>query len=386
MKKTAIVSCYFKNNYGSLLQAYATQKILDDMKIENETLNIDNNIDFKKGKRKYYISQLFNFNFIKSKLGMIKLKVDKKINKTLGKNIDIRNKKFKEFRKNYRLTKSYETYEELTKNSEKYNNIVVGSDQLWLPVNVVSDYYTLNWVPDNINKISFSTSFGISAIPEKYKEIYTKFLNRIDFLSTREMSGKKIIKDLTNREAEVVCDPTLLFNKDEWMIIQQKEPIIKEKYILCYFLGKNIEHRKFAERLKEKTGYKIVSLNHCDEYVKYSDIFADEIPYDIGPSEFLNLIRNAEYVCTDSFHGTVFSLINNKIFFVFRRHGRNNKVSTNSRLDSLLEIVNLKERILNGNEEIENVLNMKIDYKIVDKEIEKFRENSKEFLRKSLKV
>ena len=78
-KKVGIVSCYFKDNYGSMLQAYATKKILDNNNIPNETININNNIDFKKGKRKYYISQIFNFNFIKSKFGMIKLKLDKKI-------------------------------------------------------------------------------------------------------------------------------------------------------------------------------------------------------------------------------------------------------------------------------------------------------------------
>ena len=83
MKKVGIVSCYFKNNYGSMLQAYATKKILDNNNIPNETINIDNNIDFKKGKRKYYASQLFNFKFIKSKFGMIKLKLDKKIVKDL---------------------------------------------------------------------------------------------------------------------------------------------------------------------------------------------------------------------------------------------------------------------------------------------------------------
>lgn len=386
MKKTALVTCYFKNNYGSLLQAYATQKILDDMKIENETINIDNNIDFKKGKRKYYMSQIFNFSFIKAKIGMIKLKLDKRINKNLGKNIKIRENKFKEFRKKFILSKPFNTYDELSQYCENYNNVIVGSDQLWLPVNIVADYYTLNWVPEEVNKISFSTSFGVSSIPQKYKELYKKFLNRINYLSTREIAGKKIIKELINKDVEIVCDPTLLFDKEEWMDIQEKESIIKEKYILCYFLGNSIEYRKFAERLKEETGCKIVSLNHCDEYVKYSDVFADEAPYDVGPSEFLNLIRNAEYVCTDSFHGTVFSLINNKKFFVFRRHNKKSKVSTNSRLDSLLGIVDLKERLLDGNEEIKNVLEMKIDYKNVDKKLEEFRNNSKEFLKKSLNL
>ena len=170
MKKVAIVSCYFKKNYGSMLQAYATQKALDNMGLENETINITNNIDFKRGKTKYYKSQIFNFKFIKSKLGMIKLKIDKKIHKKLGKNIAIRDKKFEEFTKEFRLTSPQLTYSEMNKNANKYSSIIVGSDQLWLPVNVVADYYTLNWVPDNINKVSYSTSFGISEIPSKYKD------------------------------------------------------------------------------------------------------------------------------------------------------------------------------------------------------------------------
>ena len=86
-KKVGLVTCYFKHNYGSMLQAYATQKILDDNNIPNETINIEENIDFKKGKRNYYLSQIFNFTFIKSKFGMIKLRLDKKRNKKLGKNI-----------------------------------------------------------------------------------------------------------------------------------------------------------------------------------------------------------------------------------------------------------------------------------------------------------
>ena len=155
-KKVGIVSCYFKHNYGSMLQAYATQKILDDMNIVNETINIDKNIDFSNGKKKYYMGQVFNFQFIKSKLGMIKLKLDKKINKNLGKNISIRDKKYEEFRKNFRLTEPYKTYAELNEKAEKdYSSVIVGSDQLWLPVNVVADYYTLNWVPEDVNKVSF---------------------------------------------------------------------------------------------------------------------------------------------------------------------------------------------------------------------------------------
>ena len=385
-KKVGIVSCYFKHNYGSMLQAYATQKVLDNIGLENETFNITDNIDFKKGKAKYYRTQIFNFKFIKSKIGMIKLKVDKKIHRKLGKNIAIRDKKYNEFEKEFRLTSPQLTYDDMNKKAKNYSSIIVGSDQLWLPVNVVADYYTLNWVPDDVNKISYATSFGISEIPLKYEQLYERFLKRINYISVREDKGCKIIKELTGKDVKLVCDPTMLLTKSEWLEIQQEEPIIKERYILCYFLGKNIEHRKFAEKLKEKTGYKIVSLNHADEYVKYSDKFADLTPYDIGPKEFLNLIRNAMYVCTDSFHGTVFSLINNVEFFTFERYkSKNSKVSTNSRIYSLLGLMNLKNRLLKGNEDINEVLKNSIDFKNVNEKLEKFREESKRFLEEALK-
>lgn len=385
MKKVAIVSCYFKKNYGSLLQAYATQKILDKLNIENETINIDENIDFKKGKKKFYKSQILNFPFIKSKIGMIKLKLDRKVNKKLNKNLEIREKKFEEFRNKFRLTKPFTTYEEISQQCENYSDVLVGSDQLWLPVNVVSDYYTLNWVPNNINKVSYATSFGISSIPKKYYDKYRKFLSRIDFISVREKKACELVKDISGKDAELVCDPTLLLNKKEWLEIQEEKPIVKGNYILCYFLGKNIEHRKFAEKLKERTGYKIVSINHCDEYVKYSDKFADEIPYNIGPGEFINLIRNAKYVCTDSFHGTVFSLINKVNFFTFERFaGKNIKMSTNSRIYSLLELVALEERLIKESNQLEKKINENINYDKVDDVIENFRQTSIEFLKQAL--
>ncbi len=385
-KKVGIVSCYFKNNYGSMLQAYATKKVLDNNNIENETIAIENNSDFSKGKKKYYLSQITNFKFIKGKLGMVKLKVDKKLNKELGKNITTRTRKYKEFKKEYNLSMPYATYEQLGKlASEKYSDVIVGSDQLWLPVNVVADYYTLNWVPDEINKISYATSFGFSSVPKKYYEKYSSFLKRINHLSTREQSGVKIIKDVANLDAKLVCDPTLLLTKEEWEKEASSGRKYEEKYILCYFLGTNIEHRKFAERLREETGYKIVSLNHADEYVPYSDKFCDYAPYDIGPREWINLVANAEYVLTDSFHGTVFSLIFNKNFFNFRRYKATSKISTNSRLDSLLNVAGVsKERILTGDEDVKKVLEYTIDYDKVNQNLSNFREDSKKWLLNSL--
>lgn len=383
-KKVGIVSCYFKNNYGSMLQAYATQKFLDNNNIPNETIDISDLADFKNGKKKYYKSQLTNFGFIKTKMGMIKLKGYQIINKELGRNFRIRNKKFEEFKRNFKLTRTFNTYKDLNKYSkEHYSDVIVGSDQLWLPVNVVADYYTLNWVPDEVNKISFATSFGVSSIPDKYRDLYAKFLKRINHISVRENNAVELVKNISDREAQLVCDPTLLLNKEQWMEIQDKERIIDEKYIFCYFLGNNIEHRKFVERLKEKTGYKIASINHCDEYVKYSDEFADIVPYNVGPSEFVNYIRNAEYVCTDSFHGTVFSLINNTNFYTFERFSKKAKMSTNSRIHSLLKIVELENRLLSGTENI-NEIPDSIEFENANNKIEELRKESIEWLLKAI--
>lgn len=384
-KKVGIVSCYFKNNYGSMLQAYATQKFLDDNNIPNETIDISDLIDFKKGKKKYYMSQITNFDFVKTKLGMIKLKGYQKINKNLGKNFRIRNKKFEEFKQIFNLTRKFHTYNDIAEYSKKYySDVVVGSDQLWLPVNIVADYYTLNWVPKNVNKISFATSFGVSSVPDKYKSLYANFLKKINCISVREANAVSLVKELSDRDAKLVCDPTLLLNKKQWMDIQSEERLIEDKYIFCYFLGNNIEHRKFVERLKERTGFKIVSLNHCDEYVKYSDKFADIIPYDVGPAEFINYIRNAEYVCTDSFHGTVFSLINNIKFYTFERFSENSKMSTNSRICSLLKIVEMEDRLLTGKENI-NELNNSINFEIANRNIEVLRVESMKWFLDSIK-
>ncbi len=384
MKKTFIVSCYFKKNFGSALQAYATQYFLDENGIDNETINVSCLKDFSKGKKKYYRSQIFNFSFYKAKFGMIRLLFKKRINKKLKSGFRLRNKEFLKFQNRYfRLTKPLKKYSELSKLCEEEAcNVVVGSDQLWLPVNVVADYYTLNFVPNNINKVSYATSLGISSLPKKYESRYTNFLNRFNKLSVRELSGKKIVESLTNKECKVVCDPTFLLTKQDWDKIIDDGRFVEEKYIFCYFLGKTKEHRQFAENIRKLTGYKIVSINHCDEFVKYDDKYSDFAPYNVGPSEWLNLIKNAEFVCTDSFHGTVFSLLFNKQFFSFRRFAKKTSFSTNSRLDTLLGVVGLQNRIFLGNESIDEISSLIaniIDYGEVDLKINSYVTSSKQF-------
>lgn len=211
------------------------------------------------------------------------------------------------------------------------------------------------------------------------------FLKKIHHIGVREESGQKLIKQLTGRSVPVVCDPTLLFTGDEWLAVQKEDPIIKGKYILCYFLGNNPPHREFAKRLKAETGCRIVALTHLDEFVKSDEGYADCTPYDIDPADFLNLIRNAEYVCTDSFHCSVFSILYKRQFFTFRRYNRNTKQSTNSRLDTLFHLTGINGRLLSGDENIADCLKIDTDYDEVHKKLEQNREKSFTYLQKALK-
>jgi len=388
MKKVAIVSCYFQHNYGSMLQAYATQMALDRLGYENETIDISGfRGEIKKAKIKYFIKASLTSDILLNKIGMAKNVMIKKFLKNeYVSQAKIRDRKFDDFYKKYfRLSEKYESKAELAdKCAKKYSAVIVGSDQLWLPANIAADYYTLNFVPVSVNTIAYATSFGQSTLPKDSAKKAKVFLNRIKHISIREESGQKLIKELTGRDVPVVCDPTLLFTGDDWMSIQREEPIIKTPYIFCYFLGNNPPHREFAKRLREVTGFKIVALTHLDEYVKCDMNYADETPYDIDPSDFLNLIRNASYVCTDSFHCSVFSILYKRKFFAFRRYTRNTKQSTNSRLDTLFNLTGISGRIMKGDENVRDCFNMEIDYEEAYKRLDKLREDSYAFLVKSL--
>ena len=388
MKKVAIVSCYFQHNYGSMLQAYATQMALDKLGYENETIDISGfNGEIRKAKIKYFAKAALTSDILLSKAGMAKNVLKKRLSKNdYGMLSAMRNQKFDAFRrKNFRLSKVCSSLKELGRvSAKKYSTVLVGSDQLWLPANIMADYYTLNWVPDTVNTVAYATSFGQSQLPKNIEKKAEVFLKRIKHIGIREESGKKLIEKIAERKIPVVCDPTLLFTGEEWLSIQQKEPIVKEPYILCYFLGNNPPHREFAKRLKEATGCKIVALTHLDEFVKSDEHYADAMDYDVDPADFLNLIRNASYVCTDSFHCSVFSILYKRQFFTFRRYTRKTKSSTNSRLDTLFHLTGITGRLKEGSENIQECLNQNIDFEAAYKKLEAVRAESYKYLQDAI--
>lgn len=383
MNKIAIVSCFWVKNYGSVLQAYATQYQLQKMGFDVETINYsDTHVGIDK-----ILFQFKRFQLDPFMIGRIRRILNKKKrNPEIVLKITQRHKALTDFvANNIILTPKFYDKKKLSCIVNNYDSFVVGSDQLWLPYNILVDYYTLNFVPKRINKVSYATSFGINEIPKFLTRKYQKFLNRFNYISVREIAGAKLVMKLIGREVPVVCDPTLMLTPNDWLCVQKQEPIIKDAYIFCYFLGNNPEHRNFAKELRTETGLKIVSLLHLDEYIASDESYADECPFDIDPGDFLNLIRNAKYILTDSFHCTIFSILHHKTFFVFNRYKGNGKKSTNSRIDSILHLTGLNNRRLTGNEKISDCLKLSINYSIADRAIEVLRNKTSDYLNKSLR-
>lgn len=393
-KKIALVTCYFQKNYGSQLQAYATQMAFDKLGLANETIKIDGLLpEINKAKYRYFLSKIFDMNTVKDKMATVRKVIAKKQNPEYAKNLGVRYRMFEDFANTqFTLSKQYGSKAELGAEADKYAAVVVGSDQLWLPSNISADYYTLNWVPENVCKIALSTSFGISVLPKKYGEIAGKFLNRIDYVSIREVSGQKLIKQWANRDVPVVCDPTIMFTADEWVKALGADGDGKrfangEKYLFVYFLGNNPWEREIVKRVRKETGLKIVQIAHSDEYVKSDEGFADFTPYNVGPREFVELIRDAEYVFTDSFHCSVFSMLNSKRFFTFPRYSNDGPASTNGRLYSLLSLVKQEKRMVRKSDvfNVADRLKEEVDYKVVHGELDKLRQFTWNWLEKALK-
>src|SRR5699024_4741707 len=120
--------------------------------------------------------------------------------------------------------------------AKKYEAVITGSDQLWSPAGLPTNFYNLKFVPDNIRKISLASSFGVKYIPWYQKKRTKEFLNRIEYISMRENAGQKIVKELSGRDVAGVLDPVFIFNKDEWEDLLPNKKEYEEEYIFAYFL------------------------------------------------------------------------------------------------------------------------------------------------------
>ncbi|MCD7837320.1 MAG: polysaccharide pyruvyl transferase family protein [Clostridiales bacterium] len=381
MKKVGLAVCYDTKNFGSQLQVLVTTKKIEQLGFSTEIIRYE-----KKLTPRFVIQslpRLFNPYFISGKVRSRKKNRQIKEHPDIVRQVAIRNRRFDAFAQAYftSLSIPYVGWSALTRQAaERYDIFLCGSDQLWLPSNLGSHFYTLEFAPADKPKIAYATSFGVSSVPWFQKKRTAHYLRRFQALSTRELAGKEIIEELIGRTVEVVCDPTLLFSSEEWAKLIPERSVVEGPYVLCYFLGTNEAHRKAAEALRAQTGLKLVTCPHLDHFVAYDQTFGDLPLFDVDAADFVNLIRHAEYVLTDSFHGSVFSILHHKRFLTFERF-RPGANARNTRIDSLFALLGLEARRYAGDV---SVVTASIDYEPVDDRLGTLRAASIDYLAAAL--
>lgn len=369
MKKIGIMTWFSYYNYGSALQVTALNSKIKELGYKTEIIN--------------YIPHGQVRTLDDGKI--LKYCIKKLISKIKNRNLnDIEDKdrdlKFKNFLdRNLSFTDLCETKSDLFKLNDKLDAFVCGSDQIWAPIRFNPKYF-LDFVSDDRKKIAYAPSIGLEKIEDKFIEKrMANLIEKFDYLSVREHQGKKLIKEICGKEAKVVLDPTLLLSKEEWGNFE-KPYKSNDKYILCYFLGdndKNWNHVKEVAK-RERLKIKIIPVFNKDYKRGY------EVCDAVGPGEFLTLLKNAELICTDSFHGTIFSINYEKNFYVYERFRSNDKISQNSRINNILNLLNLNNRLITINNK-SNINTMKIDYEEAINKLKFLRKESLEFLDSSLK-
>lgn len=384
VNKIGCVIAYRKGhtNYGTSLVGYALIKKLQTLGYDVEVINYVKQLSFME--KVAWMVNAVRSGGAKIVFGRFKGKNDLKNNAEYGANIKVRThavEAYKE-RKFLSLFKDFRGYKALHEGSKLYDAVVVGSDQVWTPLGLPTKYFNLLFVDDNVRKVAYASSFGVSAIPGFQHKATGAYLDRFYRIGVREAKGKEIVDSLSHQKAEVVADPTMLLSPEEWME-EIKDSKVKETepYIFCYFLGTNMEAREAARQLKAATGYKIITLRHMDEYIPSDEQFGDEAPYAVDPNDFLKYISGAAYVLTDSFHCSAFSIQFKRKFMTFYRFKSSSKGSRNSRIDSLLGTFGLQDRLYQG--DIMKVTNG-IDYEKVHNVLKDYRELSIDFLKESL--
>lgn len=380
-KKIGLVIAHHNTNYGALLQGFATQQVVDSLGFETEIVDYKA-IRFRRGLKFYwglipYFWHLLNNSRRKRKqIVLEKIHEDNRIE---------RRKRWHEFEKEYlHDIKLYHGLNSLKEAVRSCKGVLIGSDQMWLPGVSFGTYLSLRFVPKNIRTISYATSLGVSEYPKYCYSSAKDMFENIDFLSVREEQGKKIIHTVSpGLPVKVVCDPTYLLSKDEW---EKRIPFRKmsdEPYILCYFLGSSAAQKNLALKFARSKGLKCYSILSDESVDEIDTTFADKTITGASVEDFINLIRCAEYVITDSFHGLAFSVINEKQFFVFYRKRIDSKANRNSRIDNILKMWKIQNRlIVSPEEKMEDI--PEIDYNVVTSLVATRREDSMEFLKKAL--
>lgn len=362
--KIGIISLYYNNkNYGGQLQAYALTEYISSLGYDAEQV-CWKAVTHKKRRKKqfkkifHYISLAYQQQFRRVLEVILKEK------------LHLRRQAFEQFQNNIKHTEKVFIGDEFLKDIKSYKAIVIGSDQVW-NIGWYGTRYFLDFIPKEKYKFSYAASMPDTNISKAQKKAVREALNDFNAISVREKKTVEFLTELSGREVNHVVDPTLLLDINEWNQISDKE-IIKEKYIFCYFLGKDKQYIKEAKVFAKKMNLKIVTLPFINRIIKEDIFFGNYRLYDVSPGDFVSLIKNAEYVLTDSFHAVVFSNIYKVKYFVFNRTG----LEMSERIITLLDMFETSERFIEADAEI--MYGMK-DMPILINE-QKFEEKKKESL------
>lgn len=320
-KKIAIVTLTKDWNYGNRLQNYAVQYVLEERGYKAFTLL---NTTYSKYVKEVSLKEIIKY--------ILNYKGKKEDYKTF--------KVFDNFNRRYiNFGEKISKDQDLHYLNRKYSLFITGSDQVWNPNwNFLSGIEYLDFVDDNIKKIALSASFGVESLPKEKTQEVSDYLKRIQFLSVREEEGTEIIRKLSNRTAKVLVDPTMVLPKGVWMEMEKAPKNLQnEEYVLIYVLGSN----------NDEVYKKVLEYTRCKN-IKIYDLSNNRLnkTNPIGPEEFLYLIHHAKYVVTDSFHGSVFSILFETNFYVFRRDNINEDMS--SRISTLLSKMHLENRFVSA--------------------------------------
>ncbi len=344
-------------NYGNRLQAYAVRESLKRYATDIDIICLNNcGKTYNKLRIKYLYQRFFKYK--------------------LAKNPDFWRFKFPKNWNFYKFDKKYlpdVNAENLKDLNSQYDYFVVGSDQVWNcnwyeKDSVRKDLYLLTFAEPQ-KRVCYSPSFGVERLPDGWDEIFKESLMKFQNVSVREQAGAKIVKDLTHKDAEVLVDPTLMLNKEDWLKIAKKPKGIKEKnFVVTYFLGQRTEKITKQMQELENDGYTVYNLNDIENL----NLFL------LGPSEFVWLIANASLVLTDSFHACIFSFLFTKPFLVYKRDDKEDCMF--SRMETLLGKFDLMRKYVDSG--VENQI-FECDYKKGFEILKEEREKTYRFLDKS---
>lgn len=365
MKKGIGLITIQSDNYGNRLQNYAVQKLFEAYGFDTATY-----------KRKYYYSKkhkskiaaAYILKFLKPVIHINRIPV--KIRKVLAGAVHIN--KMNQFTKDY-INMSPKFAENIDKEEiQDKDYFICGSDQLWNPMfPMVSEIDFLFFSPKEKN-ISVAASIGVDQLPEHCVEIYRLYMKNFKAISVREEQAKAVLSQLTDNEIEVLADPTMTLSKADWIKLE-KAVKVPARYIVVYLL----------DYKTRKDVLDTLDVIYGDGRPGIIWILDKEHPesYWFGPCEFLYVIHHADAVFTDSFHGTVFSLLFQRNVRIFKRHHK--EFSMNSRLNTLISKLGLDEDIMIEPGNIKG--QYKIDYDAVEEKLQKERKRYKKFLNESLR-